>query len=236
MKGSVSAVLDNLFVPVYNTEEALTASAFLIVLASALALGALHALLYGFNNRSSKSFAVTLATLPAIVSVVILMVSGSIGAGVAVAGTFSLVRFRSAPGTAREITAVFTSMALGLACGMGYPALAFVFGLLLALADTLYAHSAFGESRSADTRKSLQITVPESLEYSGVFNDIFEHYTSEARLVRVKTTNLGSLNRLSYEITLKRPGTEKAMIDELRCRNGNLEISLGEQTTESNEL
>ncbi len=229
-------MLDNLFVPVYNTEETLTVSAFLIVLASALVLGALHALLYGFNNRSSKSFAVTLATLPAIVSVVILMVSGSIGAGVAVAGTFSLVRFRSAPGTAREITAVFTSMALGLACGMGYPALAFLFGLLLALADTLYAHSSFGEPRAAGVRKSLQITVPESLEYSGVFDDIFERYASEARLVRVKTTNLGSLNRLSYELTLKRPGTEKAMIDELRCRNGNLEISLGEQATETNEL
>ena len=229
-------MLDNLFSPVYNTSEALSVSAFLIVILSALALGALHALIYGFNNRSSKSFSVTLATLPAIVSVVILMVSGSIGAGVAVAGTFSLVRFRSAPGSAREITAVFTSMALGLACGMGYPALAFAFGLILALADTVYAHSSFGEPRRGDVRKSLQITVPESLEYSGVFDDIFARYTSEARLVRVKTTNLGSLNRLSYELTLKQPGTEKAMIDELRCRNGNLEISLGEQSTEPNEL
>ena len=229
-------MLDNLFSPVYNTGEALTIPALLLVLVPALALGALHALLYGFNNRSSKSFSVTLATLPAIVSVVILMVNGSIGAGVAVAGTFSLVRFRSAPGSAREISAVFTSMALGLACGMGYPALAFLFGLILALADTLYAHSAFGEPRFGSDRKSLQITVPESLEYNGVFDDIFERYASEARLVRVKTTNLGSLNRLSYELTLRRPGTEKAMIDDLRCRNGNLEISLGEQATDSNAL
>ena len=229
-------MLDKLFSPVYNTDRALTVPAFLIVLAAALALGALHALVYGFNNRSSKSFSVTLATLPAIVSVVILMVSGSIGAGVAVAGTFSLVRFRSAPGSAREITAVFTSMALGLACGMGYPALALLFGLILAVADTVYAHSSFGEPHPGNVRKSLQITVPESLEYNGVFDDIFARYAAETRLVRVKTTNLGSLNRLSYELTLKRPGTEKAMIDELRCRNGNLEISLGEQTTESNEL
>ncbi len=232
----MSAVLDNLFSPVYNAGEPLTLSAFLIVILSALALGALHALLYSFNNRSTKSFTVTLATLPAIVSVVILMVSGSIGAGVAVAGTFSLVRFRSAPGSAREITAVFSSMALGLACGMGYPALALVFGLILALADTAYAHSAFGEARFGSLRKSLQITVPESLEYEGVFEDIFEAYTCEARLVRVKTTNLGSLNRLSYELTLKRPGTEKALIDALRCRNGNLEISLGEQSSDTNEL
>ena len=229
-------MLDNLFSPVYNTSETLTFPAFLIVILSALVLGALHALLYGFNNHGSKSFTVTLATLPAIVSVVILMVSGSIGAGVAVAGTFSLVRFRSAPGSAREITAVFTSMALGLACGMGYPALAFAFGLILALADTAYAHSSFGEPHAGSLRKSLQITVPESLEYEGVFEDIFAEYTSETRLIRVKTTNLGSLNRLSYELTLRMPGTEKAMIDALRCRNGNLEISLGEQSTDSNEL
>ena len=229
-------MLEKIFQSVYNTSEALSASAFLIVIGSALVLGALHALLYGFNNRSSKSFAVTLATLPAIVSVVILMVSGSIGAGVAVAGTFSLVRFRSAPGSAKEIAAVFTSMALGLACGMGYPGFAFLFGLILALADTLYAHSSFGEIRGGSLHKTLLITVPESLEYNGVFDDIFSEYTREARLVRIKTTNLGSLNRLSYELTLKRPGCEKAMIDELRCRNGNLEISLGEQSTEHNEL
>ena len=229
-------MLEKIFQSVYNSSEALSASAFLIVIGSALVLGALHALLYGFNNRSSKSFAVTLATLPAIVSVVILMVSGSIGAGVAVAGTFSLVRFRSAPGSAKEIAAVFTSMALGLACGMGYPGFAFLFGLILALADTLYAHSSFGEIRGGSLHKTLLITVPESLEYNGVFDDIFSEYTREARLVRVKTTNLGSLNRLSYELTLKRPGCEKAMIDELRCRNGNLEISLGEQSTDSNQL
>ena len=229
-------MLEKIFQSVYDSSEALSASAFLIVIGSALVLGALHALLYGFNNRSSKSFAVTLATLPAIVSVVILMVSGSIGAGVAVAGTFSLVRFRSAPGSAKEIAAVFTSMALGLACGMGYPGFAFLFGLILALADTLYAHSSFGEIRGGSLHKTLLITVPESLEYNGVFDDIFSEYTREARLVRVKTTNLGSLNRLSYELTLKRPGCEKAMIDELRCRNGNLEISLGEQSTEHNEL
>ncbi len=229
-------MLEKIFQSVYDSSEALSASAFLIVIGSALVLGALHALVYGFNNRSSKSFAVTLATLPAIVSVVILMVSGSIGAGVAVAGTFSLVRFRSAPGSAKEIAAVFTSMALGLACGMGYPGFAFLFGLILALADTLYAHSSFGEIRGGSLHKTLLITVPESLEYNGVFDDIFSEYTREARLVRVKTTNLGSLNRLSYELRLKRPGCEKAMIDELRCRNGNLEISLGEQSTEHNEL
>ena len=230
------SVLENPFQSVYNTSETLTVSAFLLVIGTALILGALHALVYGFNNRSSKSFAVTLATLPAIVSVVILMVSGSIGAGVAVAGTFSLVRFRSAPGSAKEIAAVFSSMALGLACGMGYPGFALLFGLILALADTFYARSSFGEKRGGTLYRTLLITVPESLEYEGVFDDIFTEYTREARLVRVKTTNLGSLNRLCYELTLRRSGCEKAMIDALRCRNGNLEISLGEQSTEHNEL
>ena len=230
------SVLENLFTRVYNTSEAITVSGFLIVILCALALGALHALSYGFNGRSSKSFSVTLAMLPGIVSVVILMVSGSIGAGVAVAGAFSLIRFRSAPGTAREIAAVFTSMALGLACGMGYPLFGLLFWLILALADTLYAHTALFEPKGGTLQRSLQITVPESLEYADVFDDIFSAYTSSVRLVRVKTTNLGSLNRLSYELTLKAPGTEKAMIDELRCRNGNLEISLGERSTETNEL
>lgn len=229
-------VLDNLFSSVYTTGETLTVSGFVIVVLSALLLGGLHALIYGCNNRSSKSFSVTLATLPAIVCAVIVMVSGSIGASVAVAGTFSLVRFRSAPGSAKEIAAVFTSMALGLACGMGYPLLALLFLAVLSLADTLYARSSFGESRDDNLHKTLQITVPESLEYNNVFDDIFAAYTSRARLVRVKTTNLGSLNRLSYDLTLKQSGTEKAMIDELRCRNGNLEITIGEAATESGEL
>ena len=229
-------MLDSVFSSLYTGGETVTVSAFLLIVAAALVLGAAHALVYQRFNDSSRSFAVTLATLPAVVGVVILMVNGSIGAGIAVAGAFSLVRFRSAPGTGKEIAAVFSSMAIGLACGMGYPALAFAFGLILALVDTAYAHTAFGEPRFGSLRKSLQITVPESLEYEGIFEDIFAEYTSEARLVRVKTTNLGSLNRLSYELTLKRRGTEKAMIDALRCRNGNLEISLGEQSTDTNEL
>ena len=193
---------DTFFTALYSGSSSVTLPVFLAITASALILGLVYALLYRSIEHCSRSFALTLSLLPAVVSVVILMVSGSIGAGVAVAGTFSLVRFRSAPGSAREITAVFTSMALGLACGMGYPALAFVFGLILALVDTGYAHSSFGEPHAGSLRKSLQITVPESLEYEGVFEDIFAEYASEARLIRVKTTNLGSLNRLSYELTL----------------------------------
>ena len=169
------------------------------------------------------------------VSVVILMVSGSIGAGVAVAGTFSLVRFRSAPGSAREIAAVFIAMAIGLACGMGCVGFAALFTVIMCLMELLYSKTGFGETQEP-LQKTLSVTLPESLEYSEIFSDLFAEYTTEAKMTRVKTANLGSLNRLSYDITLRAPGTEKALIDAIRCRNGNLEVSIGSRATESNEL
>ena len=229
-------MLDSVFSTLYTSGETVTVSSFLLILAAALALGAVHGLVYKRFNRCSGSFAVTLATLPAVVAVVILMVNGSIGAGVAVAGAFSLVRFRSAPGTGKEIAAVFTAMAAGLACGMGSPALAALFTLILCGAEALYSLVGFGGTKDGDRRRLLHITMPEGLEYHEVFDDLFAQYTSEARLLRVKTANLGSLNRLTYEITLRQSGTEKALIDELRCRNGNLEISLSVQTDDPAEL
>ena len=127
-------------------------------------------------------------------------------------------------------------MAVGLACGMGCPGLACLFALVMCLVDTLYAKIGFGERRGEELHKSLQITVPESLEYAEVFDDIFEEYTTEAKMTRVKTTNLGSLNRLTYEVTLRESGIEKQLIDALRCRNGNLEISLTARMEASAEL
>ena len=223
-------MLDLIFQPLYNSSaDTLTVGIFLLLMLSALALGALLALVYRRVGPCSSSFAVTLATLPAVVAMVIMMVS-------AVAGTFSLVRFRSAPGTGREIAAVFIAMALGLACGMGCPSLAALFTLVLCAVNLFYAKIGFGEDKDSDIHKNLQITVPESLEYNEIFDDLFAEYTREARLRQVKTTNLGSLNRLSYDITLRRPATEKALIDALRCRNGNLEISITQQSTLSAEL
>lgn len=227
-------MLESFFSGMYNnTTNTITVSDFLIVTAAALVLGAVFALVYARGDACSRGFTVTLAMLPAIVCLVIMMVSGSVGAGVAVAGTFSLVRFRSAPGSAREIAAVFTAMALGLACGMGCPGLAALFTLIICLVDILYAKTGFGGKKSGDLCKTLSITIPEDLEYAGIFNDLFEKYTAGAKLVRVKTTNLGSLNKLTYNLTLRESGCEKAFIDELRCRNGNLEISLSEQSTEN---
>ena len=229
-------MLDSIFSSVTTGSDAVTVSSFLLILAVGLVLGAIHALVYQRFDGCSRSFAVTLAVLPAVVSVVIMMVNGSIGAGIAVAGAFSLVRFRSAPGTGKEIAAVFTSMAIGLACGMGCPGLAALFTLILCAVDALYAAIGFGEHKGGDLQKILQITVPESLEYGGMFDDLFEQFTAEARLVRVKTTSLGSLNRLTYEIRLRKSGTEKAFIDQLRCRNGNLEISIQNRSEDPAEL
>ena len=217
---------DTIFTAIYSGSSSVTLPVFLAITASALILGLAYALLYRTLEHCSRSFALTLSILPVVVSVVILMVSGSIGAGVAVAGTFSLVRFRSAPGSGKEIVSVFIAMAIGLACGMGFPLLAGLFTIIFCAMYALFTRFVFPENGEEEAEKSLQITIPEDLEYAGLFDDIFDRYTSGAKLVRVKTTNLGSLNRLSYELRLLRPGTEKAMIDELRCRNGNLEINL----------
>ena len=215
--------------------ETLTVSGFLTATIVALILGVLMAVVYSYKSTYTKSFMVTLAILPAIVSTVIMLVSGSLGAGVAVAGTFSLVRFRSVPGTAKEIGAIFLSMAAGLACGMGYPGFAVLFALIMCLATFVLNATSFGE-RKGETRRMLTVTMPEDLEYGGVFDDIFAQYTSSARMTNVRTTNLGSLNKITYEVVLKELGREKEMIDEIRKRNGNLEVSLGLQSTLVTEL
>ena len=219
-------MLDSLFTGLYSSSSAVTLSDFLIITGAAVLLGLTFALIYQRAEFCTRSFALTLSLLPAVVAVVIMMVSGSIGAGVAVAGTFSLVRFRSAPGSAKEIVSVFMAMAVGLACGMGYPLLAALFTLILGSVYYLFSRVVFPENEGESQEKTLQITIPEDLEYANLFDDIFEQYTDSVSLVRVKTTNLGSLNRLSYNIVLRRCINVKEMIDALRCSNGNLEISL----------
>lgn len=206
-----------------GSSGAITLRGFLISIAAALVLGAGMALIYTYKTAYTKSFAVTLATLPAIVAIIIMMVSGSLGAGVAVAGTFSLVRFRSAPGTAREIGAIFLSMAIGLACGMGYHGFAALFTLIMCFVSLLYAKIGFGEKKGMALNRTLSITVPENLNYTGAFDDLFEKYASDVKLLRVKTTNFGSLNKLTYFIRFRQAGAEKNLIDELRCRNENPE-------------
>lgn len=197
-------------------------STFLIDIGAALVIGFMIALVHMYKSRYTKSFVVTLAVLPAVVAMVIMMVNGSIGAGIAVAGTFSLVRFRSAPGTAKEIAAVFLAMAAGLACGMGFLLYALLFVAIVLTAILLYSLSKFG-SQSSKAR-TMTVTIPEILDYTEVFDDLFEKYTDECKLTEMKTSNMGSLFKLTYKLKLKTENIEKVFIDEIRCRNGNLEI------------
>mgnify|MGYP002646257549 CR=1 FL=1 len=165
----------------------LTGSAFVICLLVALALGALVAAVYMYKNTYTQSMAVTLALLPAMVQVIILLVNGNLGAGVAVSGAFSLVRFRSAAGSARDITCIFLAMTLGLATGMGYIGIAIVTGAVMCILLTAYAALSFG--RKPEEEKELKITIPENLDYTGIFDDIFDEYLSEHELVQVKTVD-----------------------------------------------
>lgn len=208
---------------------------FLLCMGVALTIGIILALVYAYRSQYTRSFLLTLAVLPAVVCVVIMMVNGNIGAGVAVAGAFSLVRFRSVPGTAKEIGAIFVAMAAGLVAGMGYLGYAVLFSLILGAAWMLYERLGLG-SRAGSVERVLRVTVPEDLEYTHVFDEVLEQFTSSAELVRVKTTNLGSLFKLTYRIRLKDAAQEKALIDAIRCRNGNLEVSVGRQEGSSGEL
>ena len=201
----------------------LTLTSFLICTGVSLLLGVGTALVAGYRSRSTQSLAITLAILPAVVQAVIMLVNGSIGAGIAVAGAFSLVRFRSAPGTAREIAAIFLAMAIGLATGMGYVGLAVLLFLILAGAMLALTVLRFGQKE--DAGRILKITIPEDLDYDGLFDDLFERYTTAHTLEKVKTTNMGTLYELRYRITLWQEPVPKVFLDELRCRNGNLNIT-----------
>lgn len=208
----------------------ITLSVFAICTAVSLVLGIGAALVSMFKNRCSQSFVVALAVLPAIVQIVIMLVNGNIGAGVAVAGAFSLVRFRSAPGSAREIGYVFLAMAIGLATGMGYVVLAAVFFVVIAAVMLLLAAVNFGNKH--DSERVLKITIPENLDYDGLFDDLFEKYTKSHELVKVRTSNMGTLYELQYRIVLKSAQPPKAFIDDIRCRNGNLNIICGRVNTD----
>ena len=188
-------------------------------------LGAAVALIYMFRHTYSKNFVVTLALLPLIVQMVITLVNGNLGAGIAVMGVFNLVRFRSIPGSAKDIGSVFLAMAIGLATGMGFIVLAVLFTIIVAIVNVGYMLSPFGKQKEPE--KTLKITIPDDLEYDGVFDDVLKRYTDEHELTMVQTTNMGSLFLLEYAVRMKQPGTEKRMIDELRCRNGNLKITCG---------
>jgi hypothetical protein len=209
------------------TEGSLTLASAAICSGVALALGVLSALVYMYRSYCSKNFAVTLALLPPIVAMLIIMVNGNLGTGIAVVGVFSLVRFRSQPGNSREILAIMLSMAIGLACGTGYVTFA-IFGAILVCAVWLILFSTpFGST----AKKELKIDIPENLDYEGLFDDIFAEFTTRRELVAVKTVQMGSVYELRYQITFKRGKDEKSFLDALRARNGNLPLQIGRVST-----
>ena len=231
-------MLENLFRGLFDTDlvAVISVTDFLLCLGCALALGLVMAFAYMYRTRYTKSFVITLALLPAVVCVVIMLVNGNVGTGVAVAGAFSLVRFRSVPGTAKEICTLFLAMGAGLIAGMGYLGFAVLFTLVMCVMFVLYNRLDFGSKKNSETFKTFSIVIPEDLDYSGIFDDIFAEFTRSHDLVRVKSTNMGSMFKLTYNVELTDVTREKEMIDKLRCRNGNLEITVSKQETVGTEL
>ena len=221
--------MDFALTSVFGSTDSLVSSVstleFLMCCIASLVLGAAVAAIYMFRHNYSKNFVVTLALLPLIVQMVITLVNGNLGAGIAVMGVFNLVRFRSIPGSAKDIGSVFLAMAVGLATGMGFIGLAVLFTIIVAIANVAYVLSPFG--RPQQPAKVLRITVPEDLEFSGMFDNVLARYAAEHELTEVRTTNMGSLYQLEYAVRLVQPGLEKQLIDEVRCLNGNLKVSLG---------
>lgn len=231
-------MLSSIFTGLFDTTatSVISVSQFVLCIAVSLVIGGALAWVYAFRSKYTASFVVTLALLPAVVCIVIMMVNGNVGAGVAVAGAFSLVRFRSVPGTAKEIGTIFLAMAAGLIAGMGYLGYAVLFSLIMGIVMLLLNILGVGTHQKDTKDKTLKITIPEDLNYGSAFDDVFEKYTDKCEIVSVKTSNMGSLYKLTYHLNLKDISQEKEFLDELRCRNGNLEISIARQEVNVNEL
>ena len=223
-----------MFDSIYSS--AITPAQFFLMAGVALASGFLYAWLMSFRVRSTKRFFIVTALIPFVVAAVITFVNGNIGAGVAVGGAFGLIRFRSAPGSADEIAAILLAMGAGIAFGMGYLAYGVLILVVLALLYLLLGRTTLFERRSQPAEELLRITIPESLEYAETFDEIFARYLLRVEKAGAKTTGMGSMFRLSYKIQMKDPAQEKAFIDELRTKNGNLEIAILPYTEQPGQL
>lgn len=212
-----------MFTSVIDTVEGtLSIQTALICMVVSILLGLVMAFAYMMQGRYTKQFVITLVILPVLVQTVIMLVNGNLGTSVAVMGAFSLVRFRSLPGSARDISAIFFAMVVGLATGMGFVSYAVIITVLVCIVMVLLSKSKLGDNK--EEVKDLRITIPENLDYSEIFDDLFEKYAAIHSLNRVKTSNMGSMYELSYSVVIKADSSEKEFIDELRCRNGNLPI------------
>lgn len=210
----------------------ITIESYLICLLAAGVCGVITAVAASIRSHCTKSFLSSLVLLPMIVCTVIAMVNGNIGTGVAVMGAFSLIRFRSVPGKARDIVVIFLSMTAGLACAGGYVAIALVFSALVCLGMVILTLIPMGNERMMD----LHITIPESLRYNNEFDDLFAKYLKSHRLIKARTASMGSLYKLQYRVEMKDLKQSQTFIDELRCRNGNLEIALCDLMDNAEEL
>lgn len=213
-----------MFTSVLNEVEGLMGVPELLLCTGAsIACGFIIALIYMYRSHYTKNFVTALVLLPALVQVVIMIVNGNLGTSIAVMGAFALLRFRSAPGNSKDMTALFFSIVVGLANGMGYLTFSICIVAVVGLVFFLINATHFAES--GRKYKTLNVLIPENLDYEDVFSEIFEQYLISAELIKVKTTDLGSMFELSYEIVLKDPKKEKELIDAIRCRNGNLTIT-----------
>lgn len=213
-----------MFNSIFDITESLSISPVLLCFLISILLGLVVAITHMKTGKYSKNFVVTLTILPSLVQVVMMMVNGNLGTSVAVLGAFSLIRFRSLPGNSREIASIFLSMAIGLSIGMGQILFACLITVIICLVIIILMYTKFGETK--DVSKILKITIPENLNYVGEFDEIFSKFTKEINLEQVKTTNMGSMFELKYKVRLLKDINEKDFIDALRCRNGNLCISL----------
>ena len=226
-------MLSHLFYDIF-TDTAVDPAMMMLAIGVSLLLGLVIAKVYQFKTVYSKSFVMSLALLPTLIAIVIFLVNGSLGAGVAVMGAFSLIRFRSAPGGAKELVSIFLVMTIGIAIGMGYLVFATVFTLIMSLAMLLLEVVNFGQMKHS--MRQLTIVIPESLDYESIFDDIFNKASNHVELANVKTSDMGSLFKIKYIIQLNGRMTEKELIDALRTRNGNLEIAISRYITKENEL
>lgn len=216
--------------------EGMDIGSFLICMCCSIVIGVMISFMCYYKTRSSKSFFVSTTLMPITVAMVIMLVNGNIGIGIAVAGAFSLVRFRSVPGSAKEICIIFVSMASGLGLGTGYVVYSFLFALIAGGVIMITSHFNVFEPSVNSVDKVLKITIPESLNYQEVFDEIFNEYLDKYEILKVKTTNMGSMYRLTYNVKLKDVNSQKQFMDAIRCRNGNLEISLEKLYNSSDEL
>lgn len=205
-------------------------STALISAAVALALGIALAFTHSKTSQTTKGMMVTLSVLPVLVMAVMIMINGNLGTSIAILGAFSLIRFRSIAGRANDLLAVFAAMAIGLACGMGHVLFAAAIMFIYIVATLLLTYTHFLEPDRHE--RVLKIVIPEDLDYEEVFTDVFKKYTSRARLVRMKTINMGSLYKLTYDVKIKHGVKEKEFLDEIRIKNCNLKVLLSEPVCE----